>query len=674
MKLLKLAFLFQAISFFVTTLFLWVSFTVNNVSSKDQISLHEIDMANTNFLFSSETDALKKHKKKARVGVLSKQSGGASAPAPVAPIAQNSTNNTETLNASVYKKLNQTYVKQEINLFKKQINTFDFKLIDKQVEDIFQTMKLNDEKAKTMHGDRIYMEIFINEFMKCDNNTDNELNLLEFKACMANDTYLSKIQTPPANVASRPELNNTDKFYEELFIVLNTHNTTSLNFHAYMELRLILFSWRKCSVAAPFIEEIIFECAIEVLSGMKTNSRTTLRNIFYMALELSGSETIRNLDFITFVYLGQSIRNYGKMNGKMDHELTKNEMNLALDENVLSYHYNQDLVDSFFSLVLDLSNPYAGLDLRTFVYLDFSFRLFGRYSKTKRWKMTALEFNQTIGDINFPTKIKSSIDKIPYTQPTQNSYQMYQYLNISEFNGEENFFVKFTETNSKKIQLRNSKSRQGILEAPTPLGYVKDPVKVATRIFNLLDINSDGFLESYDYGIFIQMGLIFGKCDVNNKGYILAGDAFDQFNNWSDYPRMSTKTKDFTKRLSQINQDKYINFYNILTLVRIDDIVSLYSRRSDPTTLNEIELKRVFMKCNLLNVSDSHLTKCLRGLDSKKVPKYDWECAFMTGLEENIDYEETAMFYNTMKNNNLNLTKTVFYNIDPALTVAAAPK
>lgn len=663
MKLIKIGFLLKAITLSVSSLFLWMSFSINKVNSKDLLSLNEVNMANTNFLFSTENEALKKHKKKARTTVQTKFT-----------TSINGSNDTQLINASVYKKLNETYVKQEINSFKKQINVFDFKLIDKQVEDIFQTMKINDDKFKTMHGDRIYMEIFINEFMKCDNNTDNELSLPEFQSCMANDTYLKKIKTPPANVASRPELNITEKFYEELFNLLNTHNTTSLNFHAYMELRLMLFSWRKCSVAAPFIEEIIFECAIEVLSGMKTNSRTTLRNIFYMAIELSGSDSIRNLDFITFVYLSQSIRNYGKMNGKMDHELTKNEMNLALDENILSHHYNQELVDSFFRLVLDESNPYGGLDLMTFVYLDFSYRLFGRYTSTKRWKMTAAEFSKTISDVNFPTKIKAAINKIPFTEPTQKSYQMYQYLNISEFHSEENFFVKFAETGSKKIQLRKSKSQQGILEPPSPLGSVRDPIKVSNRLFNLLDINSDGYLETYDFGLFIQMGLIFGKCDVNNKGYILAGDAFDKFNDWSDYPRMSTKTKDFTKRLSQINQDKYINFYNILTLVRIDDIVSLYSRRSDPTTLNEIELKRIFMKCNLLNVSDSHLTKCLRGLDSKNVPKYDWECAFMTGLEENIDFEETAMFYNTMKNNNLNLTKTVFYNVDEALNVANPPK
>lgn len=659
MKLLNFDFNPKTMIFSLTTLYLMMAFSFDSALTKEIDTFSELGEI-SNYVF-SESENLKKHKK-ARVKSALAQ-----------PTPANSTNKTEKLNASIYKKLNETYVKQEINLFKKQINVFDYKLIDKQVEEIFQTMKINDEKTKTMHGDRVYMEIFVNEFSKCDNDTDNELSMAEFKSCMGNDTYLSKIKTPPSNVASRPELNNTDLFYEELFRVLNTHNTTALNFHAYMELRLMLFSWRKCSVAAPFIEEIIFECSIEVLSGMKTNSRTTLRNIFYMALELSGSDSIRNLDFITFVYLAQSIRNFGKINGKMDHELTRNEMNLALDENRLGHIYNQALVDAFFELVKDESNPYGGLDLRTFVYLDFSFRLFGRYSLCRRWKLNPDEFAKTIQDPNFPTKLKGAIDKIPFTQPTASSYQMYQYLNISQFNTEENFFVKFAETKSKNLKNR----KQGIMETPTPSGSVRDPVLVAKRLFNLLDINSDGYLEPYDYGIFIQIGLIFGKIDINNKGYVLAGDAFDSLRDWSDYPRMSTKSKDFARRLSQINQDMYINFYNILTLMRIDDIVSLYSRRSDPTTLTEIELKRIFIKCNLLSVSDSHITKCLRGLDIKNVPKYDWECAFMNGLQENISYEETAISYNTMKVNNITLSKTVFVNVDPALTAppaAAAPK
>jgi len=85
-----------------------------------------------------------------------------------------------------------------------------------------------------------------------------------------------------------------------------------------MTLRLMVFSWKHCSVQGPFIEESNFECAVEVASGYRTLSKSAARRLFKLGLELSNNEYLRNLDFITFLYVSLSMRLYGKINRKED--------------------------------------------------------------------------------------------------------------------------------------------------------------------------------------------------------------------------------------------------------------------------------------------------------------------------------------------------------------------
>jgi hypothetical protein len=256
-----------------------------------------------------ETD--KKHKKKLKTKKKSRATSLTSA----------ETKN-DSIKNSTYRSLNVTFVKQDMADFKNAHRKWDYKIIDKQLEDIFATM-LHKENFKTVFSDRAYMEIFLNSFHNCDKNFDNVLDFAEFKTCMSNDTYLSVITPPPKVFAAFDNYTNADFFYNKIFTVMDSLGANALNFHAYMELRLMIFSWKKCSVVAPFIEESSWECAIEIVSGFKTSSRTTLRNTFYMCLELSNSANrIRNIDFISFLMFASSARLYGRINGKMDHDVT----------------------------------------------------------------------------------------------------------------------------------------------------------------------------------------------------------------------------------------------------------------------------------------------------------------------------------------------------------------
>lgn len=267
-----------------------------------------------------EVEADKKHKKKLR----KKTRTTTQTQTKTNTASQVSAN--DSLKNSTYQALNITFIKQDMAEFKNIHKKWDYKLIDKQLEDIFATM-IHKENFKTTFSDRAYMEIFLNSFYNCDKNFDNVLDINEFKTCMNNDTYLSVITPPAAVFAAFSNYTNPDFFYQKIFQVLDVFGSGALNFHAYMELRLMIFSWKKCSVVAPFIEETSWECAIEIVSGYKTSSRTILRNTFYMCLELANSNKIRNIDFISYLMFASSARLYGRINGKLDHDVTSKFLN-----------------------------------------------------------------------------------------------------------------------------------------------------------------------------------------------------------------------------------------------------------------------------------------------------------------------------------------------------------
>ncbi len=256
-------------------------------------------------------------------------------------------------------------------------------------------------------------------------------------------------------------------------------------------------------------------------------------------------------------------------------------------------------------------------------------------------------------------------------------------MNIKNFHDENDFLLKFVEkkedtnikSNKLNSRIRNNesnKSNKSIKQAQQPYFNLASNTTfslnfIASRIFNLIDVNSDGFIDWYDFGNFFQIAYIFAKTDTHQKGKLLAGDLFEKLGTWSDFPRVSTVLRNRAKRFNLLHQDSYIDLFNALVILKIDDIADLYTRRTAKSALYEVELKRIFTKCNLNNLNDGVLNNCLRGVDKSNIPIYDWECAFTAGLQQNINYLESASSYNTAKANNLNLSNTVFYNVDPAL-------
>ena len=355
---------------------------------------------------------------------------------------------------------------------------------------------------------------------------------------------------------------------------------------------------------------------------------------------------------------------------------------MLLDTNYLPSRYSQNVITQFFTLISDEDTPSQGIDFQTFMYLDYALTLFEVKNATQRWKLNPLEFLSVLQSPKFPIGITNQINLLPTTNFTNMTYNMYTYQNIPNFNDEQDFLLKFIQTNEAtevkgqaKGQLRKTKTRSRALINPNPIyNYPTNSTVfylpfISDRLFNLIDVNSDGLLEWYDFGNFFQVFWLFNKFDPQMKGHLTAGEALEKFVDYSDFPKVNHLIRFRSKRLAQINQDTYVDPFSILTLLRIDDIVTLYVRRSDPTTLYEVELKRVLLKANLNNITEGILNKCLRGTDLTNVPKYDWECAFTAALIENIRFYESAAAYNTAKMNNITLTNTMFYNVDPTLGV-----
>jgi len=189
-----------------------------------------------------------------------------------------------------------------------------------------------------------------------------------------------------------------------------------------------------------------------------------------------------------------------------------------------------------------------------------------------------------------------------------------------------------------------------------------------------MDVNSDKYIDWYDFGFFYQTLYLFTKFDPYQRGKLTAGDLLENFSEYTGFPKISSTIKSRAKRFNVINQDTYLDYLNVHAVLRIDDLVKLYTRKTDTSTLYEVELKRIFTKINLRYANDGDLNRCLRGMDTQNVPKYDWECAFMMAIQGNINYLESASSYYTAMNHNITLHNTVFYNVDPQLQPAAAKK
>jgi Ca2+-binding EF-hand superfamily protein len=572
---------------------------------------------------------------------------------PVIPVVV-PTNSTAPIpmSKSLYAALNNTIVRQDLPTFKTMTKGYNNnKLLSHQLDELYMDLLRFDHTELTEGDIRSGIKVFIDNFEACDKNNNTYLNLAEFTACMTTDPFLNKVTPPPPQFASYANYTIPSEFYEELFNRLDTFHMGFINLHDYMMLRLFVFSLKKCSVISPFIEEIAFECAIDIVSGTRTLPRTTARHVYNLGVELSNSFGSRNMDFITFTTVAESARLFSKINKKQDLDATKSEFMLALDKNILPMRYNEAIVQQMFRLVDDDS-----MDIVTFIFYDNMLKLFDIPNPERKYHLNITEFTNLMSDHLFPRRVLQEIKNIPQNNITAESYQMRQYQNLPKYYDEDMHLMKFLQKNYKVM----SQEKVQVANITLNLPYT------AYRLFKVLDNENDGFINFYDFSKFLQIAYIFGQGDTNNQYRIIGSNLYDIFNLHSGYPVINLDSKNKARRFRLIS-DTYIDLLDALLIERIEDIVQKFARRNDPSTLYEVELKTIFNNVGLQFVPDAVFNKCLRGMDDKNIPLYDWECAFLEAEKATLNYYENSRAYLLAGSNNITLTNTAFINTDKAL-------
>ena len=359
------------------------------------------------------------------------------------------------ISANFYKQLNTTFVMSKVVRrpeFMKKVRNWDYKLLDKQIESLYQELKIVANPNVRELPMRGFIDYFLNNYEACDKDGDNVLNLQEFIYCMNTDKYLKELILPNKQTASFMQYTNATNFHSAIFELLDEYNNNYLNFHDYMLLRLIIFSLKRCSVLSPSIDMNHFSCSIERASGLKSFNKLNYRKLFEFGLEISNNESLRNLDFVSYLFLTLSMRVYGKINGKRDADISIQEMKIAINHNVLPYRYSRDIIDQYFKLI-DIKNKKQGIDYRTFTFLDFCLRLFTVKNARRPYHLSFWNLLTVFKKQYFPKTILNIIKKLPQIDMIDSSFNMKVTFNTSKIYKEDDYLMKFLEFDSLKSKL-----------------------------------------------------------------------------------------------------------------------------------------------------------------------------------------------------------------------------
>merc|ERR1711957_414918 len=212
---------------------------------------------------------------------------------------------------------------------------------------------------------------------------------------------------------------------------------------------------------------------------------------------------------------------------------------------------------------------------------------------------------------------------------------------------EEENFAKFLEvSSSSKLKTKLKTNRYNMTTFDTKV--------VDSRIFTLLDSNNNKYLTFYDFGNFVRTFDLYAKVDNRDADRVIVSDISSAFSTYSAEFRARSN------RFTLIEQDLYIDPFYVLAITRMDDYVHHFLRRSDPTTIKEVELHLVLDRINLKNFPAAHLDKCARGKDGNGIPKYDWECGITTAITKSLKYFEYTRDLSDIKSHGFNLTYSAY--------------
>lgn len=591
--------------------------------------------------------------------------------------------------------MNNTYRPLDsVDVFK-SFQTWDYKMLPNEIQDIFQYMLFKQEGRVTQTSLRVFFALFVQKFKKCDLDGSNTLIYSEWVGCLKNDTDFAYIKPPLTNrTAFNPTVTTAVGFYATLFELLDVDKRSELNFNEYMKFRLYVFSWRYCSVFAPYILEAEFECALPIATKLEPGSRTKIRNLYNFWVRQAGNQSLKNFDFSLFIIVMHSARLYAQINNKKDSDITLKEFEMALDTGVLPRRYNQDTISYLFKLIESKNNHNDGFDLLTFTYYDYYLILFDSFGISRPYYLNYNEFSNLLTSMYFPNNTLTQILLTPQYNMSANSYNTYLFANITNFNSEADFFYKFSQVEGKdqsklqsekshlktKLKTRSrSNTKQLFGDAPNlrvdGSSYHRfDRIYNITfnqnvtiqKFFDLVDTRQNGYVNFYDFATLVQLGYLYTHVDLQLAGTVTAGRLLEFVNSYpGDIPVIGRHITDRAFRLSEFNENLNIDFYSFSTIMKLEDMVMFYFRETYQTLIYEVEMRKILNRTNMRYLNANTLNQCLRGVDYKNVPLYDWECAFKFGINQNLNYYQVMNDRQAVKMNNITLDNTAYYLIDP---------
>ena len=573
--------------------------------------------------------------------------------------SKNST--SSSIKKPIQKLLNDSFLPSPQEDIEKNFKFWKYRLLPAESKDLVQYMLFKTEGHVTPQSLNAFYNHFVIQFSACDYDANQIIDSKELFKCFKNDTYMKNLIPPPEAYGYYiPNISNQTEYFSSIIRVFDKSNKFGLNFVDFLNLRLFIFSWRFCSNYSFTINELNFECALEITGQSSTFSRTFHRNLYSFWISQSANSEVRQLDFISFSNIADSARLFGKINNKMDKDITLKEFNMALDAGVLPRRYNQEIINYFYKLTSNINKPNSYIDMQTFIFYDYYLRVFNKYCKSLPYNMNITEFYLLMESKFLPTKLKSQIYLIPIYKMDKNSNNKLQTGDVKIFNGESDFFLyKFSQVeakNSNKVknnQAVNSKTKK---KEANDYGFYtfgnmyQEPFNyniTFNMLFDACDPYSSGRITFYEFASIIQFTYIFSKVDVNLKGRVTADILEDYTINYSEFPSISNKILHRGVRLSEYENSVYFDLFSYIALMKVDDIASMLFR-SDQNLVNEIELRSLISKINMANIPNPQLNKCLRSFSEQKLPLYDWECTFKLGTRLNINYYD-IMYNNSYK-------------------------
>lgn len=386
---------------------------------------------------------------------------------------------------NVHNFLNNTFLYANKDKLSEEISKPEYLMSKSQVKYILSTFILkNNEKVSenTLKG---FYILFLKSFRKNDKNNDNSLSLEEFEeAFKGKDQYLSEIfnnymkddylpfpdRNETAKDSNSTQLRNNKKqyFIRRLFNLLDSDISDHLTFYNYLQLRLILFSWKKCSVLKPFVSESEFICAISIINNSKSDSYELYKKLFRLGILLSnptykdGSFTnvskvdtfnsdktfreklfnhyinplksIRYLDFAQFSELAISTNLFSSINPKNE-DISRSMLDEALSDGILPRRYNSEILNSFSNKNND-KKEYKSIDIITFVFRDYFLRKFfslgSKYKIYDKFDDTYKKENNFKKTKGFKAKDDFSSKKIKYEISQDDLTEIVNHLDFPE--------------------------------------------------------------------------------------------------------------------------------------------------------------------------------------------------------------------------------------------------